>query len=259
MVDRFAGKAGLVTGGSEGIGLAIARRLRGEGACVYICGRRRDLLEAAADSVGDGLHIRQLDVADSDGLVALVDEIRATHGSFDFLVNNAMYIGWEAITDTSLDSFRQNFRINVDAAFVSTKAAMAHMVTEGQGAIVNIASINGLLTADKMAAYSASKAALIHFTKAAAMEGAACGVRVNAVAPGVIASASCLAALDAVPGYKEAVAGGVPMNRLGEPEEVAAAVAFLLSDEAGYVTAVCLSVDGGKAAQLVVPVPPDTP
>ena len=88
------------------------------------------------------------------------------------------------------------------------------------------------------------------------MECAAAGVRVNVIAPGVIASASNLAALGSIPGYTEAVAGGVPMNRLGEPEEVAAAAAFLLSDEASYITATCLSVDGGKASQLVVPPPP---
>ena len=107
-----------------------------------------------------------------------------------------------------------------------------------------------------MAAYSASKAALIHFSKCAAMEAAPSGVRINVIAPGVIATPSTTAALGHVPGYTQAVAGGVPMNRLGQPSEVAAAAAFLLSDEASYVTGVCLSVDGGKASQLVVPPPP---
>ena len=255
-MERFAGQTGLVTGGTEGIGLAIARRLIGEGANVTVCGRRDEALAAARAALGERASAQQLDVADASALQALIRQMQGRHGRFDFLVNNAMHVGWSAIGDTSLSAFQQDFRINVDAAFAATQSAMALMVAQGRGAIVNIASINGLLAIDNMAAYSASKAALIHFSKCAAMEGAPHGVRVNAVAPGVIATPSTAEALGGVPGYAEAVAGGVPMNRLGEPEEVASAVAFLLSDEASYVTGVCLSVDGGKASQLVVPPPP---
>ncbi len=255
-MERFAGQTGLVTGGTEGIGLAIARRLIGEGANVTVCGRRDEALAAARAALGERASAQQLDVADASALQALIRQMQGRHGRFDFLVNNAMHVGWSAIGDTSLSAFQQDFRINVDAAFAATQSAMALMVAQGRGAIVNIASINGLLAIDNMAAYSASKAALIHFSKCAAMEGAPHGVRVNAVAPGVIATPSTAEALGSVPGYAEAVAGGVPMNRLGEPEEVASAVAFLLSDEASYVTGVCLSVDGGKASQLVVPPPP---
>lgn len=255
-MSRFAGKVGLVTGGSEGIGLAIAKRLVAEGAHVYICGRRAEALSLAAESLGEGVVTRQLDVLDSVGLRDLVDEIQQAHGHFDFLVNNAMTVGWGPVSDTDLDTFRQDFQVNVYAAFVSTRTALVHMVAQGAGAILNIASINGLLALDNMAAYSASKAALIHFSKSAAMECAAAGVRINCIAPGVIATPSTNEALGGIPGYTEAVAGGVPMNRLGDPAEVAAAAAFLLSDEASYITAVCLSVDGGKASQLVVPPPP---
>ena len=192
----------------------------------------------------------------ASALQAFIAEIQETHGRFDFLVNNAMHVGWSAIADTAMEDFRQDFRVNVDAAFASTQAALAVMVAERSGAILNVSSINGLLAFENMAAYSASKAALIHFSKCAAMEAAPHGVRVNVIAPGVIATPSTQAALGGIPGYTEAVAGGVPMNRLGEPEEVAAVAAFLLSDDASYVTGVCLSVDGGKASQLVVPPPP---
>ena len=246
----------MVTGGSAGIGLAIAGRLIDEGATVTVCGRRAEALAAAREALGERASTQQLDVADAPALQALIGEIEGRHGRFDFLVNNAMHVGWSAIGDITLAAFQQDFRINVEAAFAATQAAMEIMVAQGRGAIVNIASINGLLAIDNMAAYSASKAALIHFSKCAAMEGAPQGVRVNAVAPGVIATPSTAKALGGVPGYTEAVAGGVPMNRLGEPDEVAAVVAFLLSDEASYVTGVCLSVDGGKASQLVVPPPP---
>ena len=255
-MERFVNYVGLVTGGSEGIGLAIAHRLISEGGCVYVCGRREEVLAAARESLGANAHTRVLDVADTLALQGLIAEIQETHGRFDFLVNNAMHVGWSAIADTAIEDFRQDFRVNVDAAFASTQAALAVMVAERSGAILNVSSINGLLAFENMAAYSASKAALIHLSKCAAMEAAPHGVRVNVIAPGVIATPSTQAALGGIPGYTEAVAGGVPMNRLGEPEEVAAVAAFLLSDDASYVTGVCLSVDGGKASQLVVPPPP---
>ena len=255
-MERFVNYVGLVTGGSEGIGLAIAHRLISEGGRVYVCGRREEVLAAARESLGANGHTRVLDVADTLALQGLIAEVQETHGRFDFLVNNAMHVGWSAIADTAIEDFQQDFRVNVDAAFASTQAALAVMVAERSGAILNVSSINGLLAFENMAAYSASKAALIHFSKCAAMEAAPHGVRVNVIAPGVIATPSTQAALGGIPGYTEAVAGGVPMNRLGEPEEVAAVAAFLLSDDASYVTGVCLSVDGGKASQLVVPPPP---
>ena len=258
-MGRFSGYAGIVTGGSEGIGFAIAQRLVNEGAKVVICSRRREVLADAVERLGDGASGQALDVANSEALAKLVADVAQRHGRLDFLVNNAMHVGWSAIADTSLAAFRQDFQVNLDAAFVATREAMVRMAQQGGGAVLNIASINGLLASDSMAAYSASKAALIHFSRCAAMEGAAQRVRVNALAPGVVATPSTTAALGGVPGYQEVVAGGVPMNRLGEPAEVAAAAAFLLSDEASYITGVCLSVDGGKAAQLVVPTPPISP
>ena len=228
-----------------------------EGARVFICGRRRDALQRAQACLGDAcVEVRSLDVADADSLSGFIEDVIKGEGRLDFLVNNAMHVGWGAIGDTPLDDFRHDFRVNVDAAFVATRAAMAQMASQQGGSILNIASINGLLAIDNMAAYSASKAALIHFSKCAAMEGAADRVRVNVIAPGVIATPATATALGDIAGYTEAVAGGVPMNRLGEPEEVAAVAAFFLSNESSYVTGTCLSVDGGKAAQLFVPPPP---
>ena len=257
-MERFLGQVGLVTGASEGIGYAIAQRLIHEGAHIVICGRRPDVLKAAADRLGDRCTPAVLDVEDSMGLAALIKKTHAQHGRFDLLVNNAMHVGWSPIAVTELQAFQQDFRVNVDAAFVSTRAAMSLMQEQGQGAIVNVASINGLLAIDNMAAYSASKAALIHFSKCAAMEAAVANVRINVIAPGVISTGATVDALGGIPGYTEAVAGGVPMNRLGHPDEVASAACFLLSDEASYVTGVCLSIDGGKAAQLVVPPAPES-
>jgi len=255
-MKRFSGQVGLVTGSSEGIGYAIAERLIQEGAHIVICGRRPDVLEAAAEKLGEQCTPIVLDVGDTKALVELVERTHQAHGRFDLLVNNAMHVGWSPIVDTDVAAFQQDFRINVDAAFASTRAAMMVMQQQDGGAIVNVASINGLLAIDNMAAYSASKAALIHFSKCAAVEAAPANVRINVIAPGVISTTATLDALGGIPGYTEAVAGGVPMNRLGQPEEVASAACFLLSDEASYVTGVCLSIDGGKAVQLVVPPPP---
>ena len=258
-MGRFEGKVAMVTGGSEGIGFAIASRLAEEGAKVAICGRRQDVLEhAAAEISGNGGQVTHevLDVSDTQALTGWIQRTAEAHGHVDALVNNAMHVGWSAIADTDMDAFRQDFRINVDAVFAATQAAMPIMAAQGGGAILNITSINALLAIDNMAAYSASKAALVQFSRCAAMEGAQQNVRVNVIAPGVIATPGTTDALGSIPGYTEAVAGGVPMNRLGQPEEVAAAAAFLLSDEASYITAACLSVDGGKSQQLVVPPPP---
>ncbi len=256
-MQRFSGKVALVTGGSEGIGLAIAHRLAAEGARIEICGRRADALGAAADAIDGEVSTRVLDVADVDALTAWIQEAGQRFGRLDALVNNAMHVGWGSIADTDVDTFRQDFRINVDAPYVATRAAMPIMAAQGGGAIVNMVSINALLALENMAAYSASKAALVQFSRVAAMEGAPQNVRVNVVAPGPTATPGTVEALGGIPGYAEAIAGGVPMNRLGKPEEVAAATAFLLSDEAAYITAVCLSVDGGKSQQLVVPGPPE--
>ena len=255
-MERFLGQVGLVTGASEGIGYAIAQRLIQEGAHIVICGRRPDVLQAAADRLGERCTPAVLEVEDAPALAALINQTHEQHGRFDLLVNNAMHVGWSPIVATELEAFQQDFRVNVDAAFASTRAAMPLMQAQGRGAIVNVASINGLLAIDNMAAYSASKAALIHFSKCAAMEAAATNVRINVIAPGVISTGATVDALGGIPGYTEAVAGGVPMNRLGHPDEVASVASFLLSDEASYVTGVCLSIDGGKAAQLVVPPPP---
>ncbi len=258
-MQRFESKVAIVTGASGGIGFAIAERLAQEGAKVVICARTQETLEAAAKRIRDAgglVESEVVDVSDPQALEGFIDRVAARHGRLDALVNNAMHVGWGAIADTDLETFRKDFQVNVDAIYVATKTAMEHMAKQKSGSILNIASINGLLAIANMSAYSASKAALIHFSRSAAMEGAVDNVRINVIAPGVIATPSTSGALDAVPGYTEAVAGGVPMNRLGQPHEVAASAAFLLSDDASYVTGVCLSVDGGKASELVVPEPP---
>ena len=190
---------------------------------------------------------------------ALADFVAATaaeHGRLDILVNNAPSVTYSPIVDMTPDAFRKDFEVNVNSAFVATREAFKVMLPAQRGSIINISSINGLLGLGNMSAYGAAKAALIHFTKCAAMEGARANVRVNAIAPGVIntpATAAGFAGPYAEWGKK--IAAQVPMGRFGEAAEIAGVAAFLASDDASYVTATCLSVDGGKAAELVVPAP----
>ncbi|MFZ8985897.1 MAG: SDR family NAD(P)-dependent oxidoreductase [Steroidobacteraceae bacterium] len=259
MSGRLQGRVALVTGASQGIGAAIAERLAAEGAHVAMCARREEPLAAAAEAIraaGGSASHRALDVADHAALADFVAATAAAQGRLDVLVNNAPSVTYSAIVDMTPDSFRKDFEVNVNSAFVATREAFKVMLPAQRGSIINISSINGLLGLANMSAYGAAKAALIHFTRCAAMEGARANVRVNAIAPGVIntpATAAGFAGPYADWGKK--IAAQVPMGRFGEAAEVAGVACFLASDDSTYVTATCLSVDGGKAAELVVPAP----
>lgn len=258
-MGRLAGRVALITGASQGIGAAIAARLAAEGAHVALCARRAEPLEATAAAIranGGSASYRAFDVADHAALADFVASTAAQHGRLDVLVNNAPSVTYSAIVDMTPESFRKDFEVNVNSAFVSTREAFKVMLPAQRGSIINVSSINGLLGLANMAAYGTAKAALIHFTKCAAMEGARANVRVNAIAPGVIntpATAAGFAGPYADWGKK--IAAQVPMGRFGEAHEIAGVALFLASDDSAYVTATCISADGGKAAELVVPPP----
>ena len=252
MTGLLDGRVAVVSGGSDGIGKAIAKRFVEEGARVVICGRDKDKLDAALADLGGSAEGVVQDVSDADGYAAMIAKAAETHGGLDVLVNNAPHVGFGAVADAPVDDFRQNFRVNVDAPYAGMQAALKIMTPKGAGSIVNISSINGLRAMPGMAGYSSAKAALIHLTNLASMEAAASGVRVNAVAPGPIATPGTVAYIKSDPKAGEAIASGVPMKRIGEPEEVANVVLFLASDLSSYVTGACLSVDGGKANELAV-------
>jgi meso-butanediol dehydrogenase/(S,S)-butanediol dehydrogenase/diacetyl reductase len=252
MAGRLQGKVAFVTGGGTGIGAATARRFAQEGATVVICGRRREPLDevaAAIRAAGGQAEGVQADVADEGQIVGAIEAAAARHGRLDVLVNNAMAYSWGALESTTTADWRSNFTTSVDGTFWGTRTAMKLMKERG-GSIVNLSSICGTLGTAWMAGYSAAKAAIINFSRAAAAEGAALGVRVNVVIPAVVetpATAGMLADENSRQGTERLI----PMGRVGQPEELANAILFLASDEASYVTGAALPVDGGRSAVLV--------
>ena len=256
MTQDLAGQVAIVTGGSDGIGLATAALLVRRGATVVICGRRQEQLDIASAHIeGEGGKVEavQLDVTDFPAFEGLIQDVAARHGRLGMLVNNAMSVHYAPISKLTLDHWRKDFAVNTEAVFVGTKAAMAVMAKQGKGSIVNISSTTGIRAMANYASYSASKAALIQFTAVAAMEGALQGIRVNAIVPGQVNTAATADFALKAPELAAKTAGAIPMGRGGKPEELAEAIVFMLSDAASYITGVALPVDGGKSAQLYIP------
>ena len=246
------GKVAFVTGAGTGIGAATALRLAQEGATVVICGRRQaplDEVVAQIKAAGGKAEAVQADVSDEAGFTAAIEAAAQRHGKLDVLVNNAMAYSWGSIEDTSTADWHSNFSTSVDGTFWGTRAAMKLMKANG-GAIINVSSICGLLGTAQMSGYSAAKAAILNFSRAAAAEGAAQGIRVNVVIPAVVETPATAGMLsDAA--SRQTTEKLIPMGRVGQPEELANAILFLASDEASYITGAALPVDGGRSAVLV--------
>jgi 2-hydroxycyclohexanecarboxyl-CoA dehydrogenase len=239
---RFEGRRVFVTGGSKGIGAAVARRLAAEGADVVLAARGLEDAQSVADEIG-GTAVA-LDVGDADAVAAAV----GTHGPFDVLVSNAgIDDSFGRFTHTTPDGWPRLIAVNLEGALACAHAVLPSMQAAGYGRIVMITSEAGRMGSKGNAVYAATKGALISLAKSLARENARYGITVNAVAPGPIETPMLDAHRTATRGddVLAAMVAGTQLGRLGTPEEVASAVAFLAAEEASYVTGETLGVSGG--------------
>ncbi|MGD1878591.1 MAG: 3-oxoacyl-[acyl-carrier-protein] reductase [Kiloniellaceae bacterium] len=240
----LTGKIALVTGASGGIGGAIARRLHGQGATVVLSGTRAEALEALAGELGERAQVLTCNLGDPAAVDGLVGQVEAAAGQLDILVNNAGLTRDGLTMRMKDDDWQQVIDVNLTAAFRLSRACMKGMMKRRWGRIVGISSIVGVTGNPGQANYVASKAGLIGLSKALAQEVASRGITVNCVAPGMIETPMT----DVLNEQQRArMLAAIPMQRLGNPDEIASAVVYLASDEAAYVTGQTLHVNGGMA------------
>jgi meso-butanediol dehydrogenase/(S,S)-butanediol dehydrogenase/diacetyl reductase len=246
-VSRFSEKAIIVTGAGSGIGLAIVRRFLAEGGNVVAVSRTESKLREALHEEGDG-HLRLVagDAADPEVAQRAVTEAVTSFGGIDVLVNNVGNALWGDITVIDPAEWDALLRTNITSAFLFARAAMPELVKR-KGAIVQMSSVQGDRVDYRAPAYNTTKGAIESLTRSLALDHAADGVRVNAVAPGLIHTPRTAAAS---PELLEPIIARTPLGRSGTAPEVAALVAFLASDEASFVTGVIVTVDGGYSASL---------
>lgn len=240
----LTGKTALVTGASGGIGGAIAKALHAKGAVVALHGTRREALDALAAELGGRVHVLPANLGDAAAVEQLAKDAEAALGSIDILVNNAGLTKDTLVLRMKDEDWQTVLDINLTAAFRLCRAAVKGQMKRRWGRIVNITSIVGVTGNPGQVNYCASKAGMIGMSKSLAQEVASRGITVNCVAPGFIASAMTDVLTD---DQKAKINGSIPMGRMGTAEEIAAAVVYLASAEAAYVTGQTLHVNGGMA------------
>ncbi len=248
---RLQNKVAIITGAGQGIGAVTACRMAEEGAKVVLAARRLNLLEeivARIEAAGGTAMACSCDVSDEEAVRQLVATTVQAYGKLDIVVNNAVLMVPGMLANHSTKAWHQNFRVSLDGAMFLMRESFTQLRANG-GAVVNVASVCGLLGSVGTAGYSAAKAGMIALSRNAAIEWGKQGVRVNTVVPGVFLTPPTLGLMpDAA--AQEATAKSLPLGRIGDPLECANAILFLASDEASYITGAELVVDGGRTAEL---------
>jgi 3-oxoacyl-[acyl-carrier protein] reductase len=240
----LTGKTALVTGASGGIGAAIARALHGAGATVTLSGTRVEPLQALAAELGERVHVLPCNLSDAEAVNALPKQAAEAMGSVDILVNNAGITRDNLFMRMGEEEWADVIEVNLTATMRLCKGVVRGMMKARWGRIVNISSVVGATGNPGQANYAASKGGMVAMSKAIASEVASRGITVNCVAPGFIETAMTDKLND---DQKAAIMGQIPAGRMGTPEEIAAAVLYLASPEAAYVTGATLHVNGGMA------------
>jgi 3-oxoacyl-[acyl-carrier protein] reductase len=241
---RLDGKTALVTGASGGIGAAIARGLHAQGAVVVLSGTRLDALEALAGILGERVHVCAADLGDPDSAQALVVAAEAAAGPLAILVNNAGLTRDRLALRMKDEDWQAVLDIDLAAPFRLARAALKGMIKRRAGRIIQISSVVGSTGNPGQANYAAAKAGLVGMSKSLAQEVGSRGITVNVVSPGFVETAMTDALADE---QRARLVGAIPLGRMGRPEDVAAAVVYLSSEEAGWVTGATLHVNGGMA------------
>lgn len=245
------GKVSIITGAANGIGQACARLFAEQGAKVVLA----DIQDAPGQALAQELQAQgqqasyvHCDVGRKADVDALVQQVLALHGRIDVLVSNAGIFKASPFLEVSESDFDEVLRVNLKGAFLMGQAAARAMKASGGGAIVHMSSVNGVMAIPEIASYNVSKGGINQLTRAMALALADDGIRVNAVAPGTIATELARKAVLTSDAARTKILSRTPMKRLGEPEEVARTVAFLASDASSYITGEILTVDGGRMA-----------
>jgi 3alpha(or 20beta)-hydroxysteroid dehydrogenase len=246
---RLAGKVALVTGAAGGIGAAAARRLAREGARLLltdadVAGARRVAKELGDERAAALGH----DVTSEEQWQAVLAHALEAHGRVDVLLNNAGVFLAKPLTETSVEEFRRVLDVNVTGVFLGMRTVAPAMIERHAGSVINISSVAGLIGPPFLTAYAASKWAVRGMTKVAAKELAQSGVRVNSLHPGQIDTDMNTRQRERTPELIDKLIKGIPLRRIGQPEEVAEAIVYLASDESVYVTGAELAIDGGVTA-----------
>ena len=250
MIDfELEGKIAIVTGASRGLGRAAATALIEQGVRVLAVARSLDDLQELESLAPENVHARQCDLHDTEDVAKLPVEAIDAFGRLDIVVNNAGIAPAGRFLEQAESVWDDVMAVNVKAPAVLTRAAGKHMVGQGSGKIINIASTSGILGKAMLVAYSASKGALVQFTKALSAEWAGKGVQVNAIAPGAFATDAQRAVLDS-PEILERRLRKIPVKRMGESEEIGPLICYLASAKSDFVTGAVFVIDGGESCKL---------